>query len=170
MGKPRKPLRPIRVEGETAYVELTQGLEAQIDASDIDLVSGKNWYALRNRNVVYAATSVSLGGGRDATIYMHKVLSGFALTDHADGNGLNNRRANLRDATPSDNAKNRRRQANNTSGFKGVAFHKRIGLWQARIGTNRKRVHLGYYATPEEAHAHYLAASKDIHGQFARGA
>lgn len=164
----RKPLRPVRIQGDVAYVQLTQGYEAIIDAVDVPLVRGRNWYALRNRNAVYAATTVRQADGREKTIYMHTVLSGFGQTDHKDRDGLNNRRANLRDATDSQNAMNRRRQANNSTGFKGVSLHKRIGLYQARISANRTRIHLGYFETPQMAHAAYLAAAKKIHGEFGR--
>jgi len=164
----RKPLRTIRIQGDVAFVPLTQGYEAVIDAADVPLIYGRNWYALCNRNAVYAATTARQPDGREKTIYMHTVLSGYGQTDHKDRNGLNNRRSNLRDATVSQNAMNRRRQANNSSGFKGVSFHKRIGLYQARISAHRTRTHLGYFETPQMAHAAYLAAAKEIHGEFGR--
>lgn len=52
------------------------------------------------------------------------------------------------------------RYANNTSGFRGVSFHKRTGKWQAYISVNRKQFHIGLYDTPEEAHEAYIAAAK----------
>ena len=49
--------------------------------------------------------------------------------DHKDGDGLNNRLANLRDVTNQENAKNQRTHSDNTSGHTGVSFHKQSGRW-----------------------------------------
>ena len=90
--------------------------------------------------------------------------------DHADGNPSNNRPANLREATRSQNNCNRRMQSNNTSGFKGVYLNKRIGRWHARIKVDGRFVSLKYHKTPEAAGEAYLAAVKTYHGNFAPGA
>lgn len=88
--------------------------------------------------------------------------------DHIDGNGQNNDPANLRLATRSGNMQNRGAYQNNTSGFKGVGWHKKTQKWQARIRHNWKRYALGYFDTPEEAHAAYVRAAEELHGEFAR--
>ena len=85
------------------------------------------------------------------------------MTDHVNGNRADNRLANLRHATFSQNAANRKAPTTNTSCFKGVCFHQRIGKWQ-------KRHHLGYFDTAEAAHAAYCAAAQKYHGRFARAA
>lgn len=88
-------------------------------------------------------------------LMLHHFLMGTppdgSLVDHRDGDGLNNQRSNLRFATHSQNAQNRKHQANNTSGHRGVSWHKRLNKWQVRCGTDGQRRHLGYYDDLEEA-------------------
>lgn len=88
--------------------------------------------------------------------------------DHRDGNSLNNRRANLRLATHAQNQHNRKAYATNTSGYKGVSYYRPTGKWVARIELKGKCKGLGYFFTPEAAHAAYIAAAKELHGEFAR--
>jgi len=90
--------------------------------------------------------------------------------DHRDLNKRNNRYDNLRPASNSANGANRPRLANNSSGFKGVCFHKHTRKWVAQITHHRSVHHIGYFPTPEEAHAAYAAAAKVFHGEFARAA
>lgn len=90
--------------------------------------------------------------------------------DHIDGDPQNNRLTNLREATVSQNQANARRRANNTSGFKGVNFHKRGRKWQARIRVNGKSLYLGFFDSREAAHAAYVAAARELFGEFARAA
>lgn len=90
------------------------------------------------------------------------------VIDHINGNRLDNRIENLRQATTSLNAANCGRRAHNTSGFKGVSKCKQTGLWAAGITVRGKRTNLGRYSTPEEAHAVWLSAATEAHGEFAR--
>jgi hypothetical protein len=90
-------------------------------------------------------------------------------TDHRDLDRTNNRWSNLRRATRSANSANRRRLRNNTSGFKGVHHdHRRSGRWVARICKDGRTHHLGRFATPQAAHAAYVAAARELFGEFAR--
>lgn len=84
--------------------------------------------------------------------------------DHINGIKSDNRIANLRLATVAENNRNRGRQSNNTSGFKGVIFHK--GKWNARVQHMGKRHCLGAYDSREEASAVYEAAAKQMFGEF----
>lgn len=88
--------------------------------------------------------------------------------DHKDGNSLNNCWDNLRPATQSENSANSRISKNNSTGFKGVMFHKVNGYYTATITKQRHKQHLGCFSTPEEAHTAYVAASKKHFGEFAR--
>ena len=91
-----------------------------------------------------------------------------AQIDHIDGDGLNNRWANLRLATISQNLQNSRLHRDSNSGFKGVSYHKASGLWRSRIGVSGSTRSLGYFSTAKEAHVAYCAAAKDHFGEFAR--
>ena len=88
--------------------------------------------------------------------------------DHADLDRANNRWANLRLATFSQNGCNRRRRSDATSRFKGVVFHKQHKRWWARIRFEGKMKSLGTYATEVEAGRAYADAARRIHGEFAR--
>lgn len=90
--------------------------------------------------------------------------------DHRDLDRSNNRWANLRIATQSQNSANAPLTCRNTSGFKGVSFEKRRGLYQAYIGVSGRQVNLGYFKTAEEAHAAYKIAATKHFGEFARAA
>jgi hypothetical protein len=86
--------------------------------------------------------------------------------DHRDLDKANNAWANLREATNSQNQANK--TGRNSTGFKGV--YKDHNRFKAMISVNGKQIHLGNRSTPEEAHALYVAAANDIHGEFARSA
>lgn len=87
--------------------------------------------------------------------------------DHIDADPHNNQINNLRLANKSTNGMNRGPQRNNTTGFKGVCRHGRGGF-TAQITKDGKSKYLGYFKTPEEAHAAYAAASELYHGTFGR--
>jgi hypothetical protein len=89
-------------------------------------------------------------------------------TDHIDGIRLNNSFSNLREATPSENLRNRGRPSNNTSGHKGVTWERSTGKWKARIKTHGKVVLLGRFVRIEDAAAAYANAARELHGEFAR--
>jgi hypothetical protein len=87
-------------------------------------------------------------------ISMHRLIlkcNDEMIVDHIDGNPLNNRRYNLRGVYPKQNAINQKLQSNNTSGHKGVHWHKGINKWIANIGVDNKLIHLGYFINIEDA-------------------
>lgn len=88
--------------------------------------------------------------------------------DHANCDPRDNRIDNLRLSTSSENAMNKFRYKNNTSGFKGASWYAPLNKWAAKIRVDKKLIHLGYHETPEAAHAAYCAAAKKYHGDFAR--
>ena len=88
--------------------------------------------------------------------------------DHIDNSRTNNIIENLRWATRSENSHNRTKQCNNTSGYKGVNFHKRKQKYQASIRLNGKCIHLGYYKSAEEASEAYKNKAIELHKEFAK--
>lgn len=88
--------------------------------------------------------------------------------DHKDGNPSNNAISNLRLATRSQNQFNRRKQRNNTSGFKGVYWIGHMNKWLAKAVVRGKQHHLGYFHDAKEAHAAYCEGIKRLHGEYGR--
>lgn len=171
-----KQIRPIRVECNIAYVTLTKGYEAVIDASDVPLIGKWDWSAIISRRpdgslrAVYARRGVRLNGGNNA-VYMHRVIGGpmgLDETDHKDGDGLNNRRSNLRNVTRTQNSYNGRTRVDNTSGFKGVGWDESNQRWRARIKTGGKEHTLGYFICRAAAAVAYARASSELHGEYGR--
>ena len=159
-----RTVRPIRIEGNIAYVPLTQGREAIIDAESIEIISGKNWCAHKIRNTIYAATNVN-----GKTRHMHKFIMPHVdkmVVDHANGDGLDNRKSNLRYCTISENAFNQKVRSDNKSGFKGVYFSSTYKKWTSEIYVNKKKIHLGRYNTKDEAAKAYKKASLELHKCF----
>jgi hypothetical protein len=143
--------RPI-VDGEIARVPLTQGKVAIIDAGDADLVSQHIWAAARAKRDRYYAQASLAGNG---VIAMHRLLiepPDDMLVDHIDGDGLNNRRANLRPCTNSQNLQNLSSlRSNNQSGWMGVGYRADRGRWRAYVKSGGKFRHLGYFDTALDA-------------------
>lgn len=87
--------------------------------------------------------------------------------DHINRDGHDNRKANLRIATPAENMCNRRRSKANTTGYIGVMFNKLAGRYRAYIYKDRRNIHLGYFSTAEEAAKARDEKAKELHGEFA---
>lgn len=92
------------------------------------------------------------------------------FVDHVNCDRTDNRWSNLRDASPSQNARNIGKRRDNKSGFKGVSFHNRAGRYRAEIRVKGRTRHLGLFNTPQEASKAYEAAAKSLAGEFARAA
>lgn len=102
---------------------------------------------------------------RLAWLYVHgEFPSGYI--DHKDGDGLNNRMENLRAATPSDNQCNRKPDARNTSGVRGVTWSKAACKWMAQIAKGGRNHYLGLFADIKDAEAAVTKARQELHGEF----
>lgn len=142
-----------------AEIRLTQSKIAFVDDADLPLLEGRSWCAQRTRHHWYA---VSKG------VTMHRLLMGAPglQVDHIDGDGLNNRRSNLRIGTNSQNQANRRR-AFGASRFKGVHHEKRGKPWKAAIKISGEKIHLGSFDDEAEAARAYDRAALEHFGEFA---
>ena len=148
------------------------GRVALVDEEDYDLVMQYRWHifeiARRGRlHGPYATARIKCEDGSWRDAWMHTLLTGWPLTDHVDGNGLNNHRSNLRAATNAQNVRNGRPRGG-TSQFKGVTWYRARRKWHAAIMLNGKRHHLGYFTDEVEAARAYDAAAVRLHGEFAR--
>jgi hypothetical protein len=157
----------IVLEGDVARVELTSGLWATIDAADVPLVEGVAWsVSSATRENRYATRSVNRGGVR-TNIQMHRLILASPAemaVDHINGDGLDNRRANLRLCSHAENMRNKR--GANKLGAKGVHQHGR--KFYATIERDGERKRVGPFDTVEEAGAAYAEMARYLHGDFAR--
>ena len=152
------------------YIPLTRGYFAIIDPEDFELVGFHNWQSLVEPHATYATRPKPYVNGKYAgALRMHRVIMGVddpnILVDHIDGNGLNNRRKNLRIVSNAENTFNRKRRIGGTSKYKGVV--RRDDRWVAAIYPDGKNIHLGTFMTEEAAAQAYNEAAKKYHGQFA---
>lgn len=137
----------------------TAGRRVRISREDLWTFAGRRWrVSLSSDGRPYLrATS----GRRE---YFHRVVCpGGDVTDHRNGDTLDNRRENLRPASRSENAINCRPRRDGT-GFRGVSPSG--GRWRARITVGGRRVHLGTFGTPGEARDAYASASRSHHGEW----
>jgi hypothetical protein len=154
-------------------IALTRGLSAIVDEDDFEDLSRFMWQAVPYGTNVYASRHAKNAEGRNSTILMHRHLLGLEpgdrCVDHVDGNGLNNKRENLRIVSKKENAWNRTRKApGGSSRIKGVS---RDGLrWRARITKEGKTITLGTFDTEESAGAAYEKAARDMFSVFASSA
>lgn len=155
-------------------VPLSRGMVALVDDEDYDrVIAMGKWSAEPGAYTFYARKNLyqrgSGRGGKLTSLLMHAFLTGWPRTDHVNGNGLDNQRANLRQATHGQNMANKRLYRNNTSGFKGVTRNTGTGRpWRGQIKADGKHFNLGNYDTPEAAAKAYDDAARELFGEFAR--
>lgn len=149
-----------------AFISLTDGLTAIVDVDDYPLVAGKKWKVEKagdiGERIFYAVTGI-------AHLSMHRLIAGVLGVDHRNGDGLDNRRCNLRTCTQQQNTYNKRKTTRPcTSQYKGVRYHSRGKSFLACIAANGKREHLGSFKDEEAAARAYDAKARELHGEFAR--
>lgn len=144
-------------------IPLTRGRVALVDEGDFDALAAFTWQASHG----YAKRCMP--GASKLGIFMHRQIMGAEpgqIVDHASGDTLDNRRRNLRFATPSQSSANRRTRAG-VSGFRGVFYSAPVSQWAAKITVNYRQIHLGRFETPIEAARRYDEAAREHHGEFA---
>jgi hypothetical protein len=122
-------------------------------------LGSRGYVAIKIDQVVHFAA-------RLAWQYVHGTTPRYI--DHINGNKIDNRLSNLRECSNAENIRNQRIHSNNSSGYKGVYWHKACQKWVAQIGVDRKIHSLGVFDTAENAAIAYDAAAKSHHGEFAK--
>lgn len=151
------------------------GRVACVDDEDYKFVMQYRWRvseraatATTRRRGPYAVTTIREVGHPPRTVGMHRLLTGWPLTDHIDHDGLNNQRYNLREATRRQNVQNSRGRIVKASRYKGVLWCRRRRMWEARIGLgDRKHRSLLFTGNQIEAAYAYDAAARELFGEFA---
>jgi hypothetical protein len=162
--KPRRVEPPKPPNDQIRYIPLTRGLHAIIDADDYEWLSQYKWYAGKSTVNTYARRHSSKG-----VVVMHRQIMNppkGMVVDHINGNGLDNRRCNLRICTPAENVRNRRKVACARSRFIGV-FPRR-NKWHAVVTHQRKTHFVGSFDDDVEAARARDRLALKLHGQFAR--
>lgn len=151
-------------------IRLSQNKIAKIDDADFSLISVHNWHAVEDHGNFYAYTNVKIDGKRTIR-QMHRLIMAAPKgiqVDHINGDGLDNRRSNLRLCTQTQNARNCRVRAVSKSKFKGILWVTKRGKWRARISAANKRLYSGYFDTEIAAAKRYDEMARKHHGDFAR--
>lgn len=170
----KRPVRQIEIPigPGIAFVPLTIGKVAMIDAIDIPKVEGFNWSTLRatkSKDIFYATRRNGIK--RVPVLIMHRVIADAPkgmLVDHKNGDSLDNRASNLRLCTHRENMWNSRRPKTNTTGYTGIS-RTSSGRWKAQIGHKGVFLFLGArFPTAEAAALAYDAKAKELRGEFAR--
>ncbi len=174
--KHSRPLVPHPTDPSLVLVPLTHGHWATIDAAHAIEIGRWNWHLVirqgRQPGRDKYAYRTQRKNKRYTSIGLHVEISrlcGVAgeTIDHINGNGLDCRMANMRAATKAQNCQNRFLPVNNSSGVKGVSWHKAEGKWAARVGHGKHRVTIGYFRELGDATKAICAAREAMHGEFA---
>jgi len=149
-------------EAEMKEIPLSKGKVALVDDSDYEWLNQWKWH--------YKHKDGAVRSTKATRIYMHRVVTQCPSeyeVDHINHDRLDNRRVNLRVCSHSQNQCNSAKLSSNTSGYKGVSWHKKVGKWQSKIGHRGKSYYLGLFSDPVDAALAYDAKARETFGEFA---
>lgn len=149
-------------------IDLGNNQFALVDFEDYEYLNELKWHIYKNGNHLYARSSF-YDNKKQKNILMHRLIlepKGKCI-DHINGNGLDNRKCNLRICERHQNALNRKKNINNSSGFKGVSWFKPSQKWRVQIGYKKVVYHIGSFINLIDAARAYNEAAIKYHGEFA---
>jgi len=153
---------------EFRRIKLTKGKYVIVDVEDYPKLAGYDWQLYESESKNFYAVRLD----RDKLVKMHREIMNDPaglFVDHKNGDGLDNRKKNLRIATRAQNQFNRRKtSAKTTSKYKGVHLYRKRNKYRAIIGCRGKRIFLGYFDNEIDAAKAYDEAAKKYHGEFAK--
>lgn len=150
-------------------IELKPGVYTKMDDESYELIKDKKLYYFSGKWGNPYCTVVIRVDGKRKVIPLHRIITScpkHMIVDHINGNGLDNRLENLRVCTKAQNMSNQKIHKNNKSGYKGVVRLKE-NTWEAKINSNKVRIHLGKFSSPQDAAMAYDKAARIYHGEFA---
>jgi hypothetical protein len=148
--------------GDHAIIKATNGEDILIDADLFDVLSTRKWHIRDGYAISYVTAK--------CIIAMHRAIANppdGMFTDHINRNRADNRRANLRVCSQTQNARNSKLRKDNTTGYKGVALAPEGDRYHAQIRVNNRPIWLGTHYTPVAAALAYDEAARKYHGEFA---
>lgn len=158
-------------------IELTQGKVALVDDEDFDFLNQWKWHAIKAANIFYAGRTVNaprVRGQRQESkvILMHRAIKCVenkdTHIDHADNDGLNNQKSNLRECTCGQNLSNRRKRINSKNTYFGVRQKKGRKNYEATIRHNGVVHYIGMFEQESEAAKAYNREAIKYKGEFAK--
>ena len=158
-------------------IPLSQGKVALVSPEDYHFLNQHKWCAQAAKHNHYAVRNAYISKGNYKRHHMHRVILSRMVgcellrteyCDHINGNGLDNRRENLRICTQTENNRNRRSQRGSSSQYKGVGWYKPAMKWQSYIRVDGKQQNLGLFTSEIEAAKAYDAVALKHFGRFAK--
>ncbi len=151
---------------------MSQPRYAKVDPADYKRLSKYEWFAIKKGKLYYVRRHAAGGKRKNGTlVYLHQEIIDVPkgmLIDHINHDGMDNRCANLRAATHSQNICHRRKRSDaKTSKYKGVSWRKDNHKWVARITFEKKGIHLGCFKNEIDAAREYDDAARKFHKEFA---
>lgn len=141
--KRSKKYNDYKLDGDYGIGYTLKNEEFWFDLEDYSKIKNCCWFINIDG---YVCTSID-----GEYITFHNFVTGYKITDHQNGIRHDNRKNNLRKATDMQNAMNRGKRSDNTSGYIGVSWDKRSDKWVAQIQFNKEKIHLGYFANIKDA-------------------
>lgn len=152
-------------------IPLTRGKYAIVDVEDYERLSRYKWYACEGGRGFYAVRSGTPVKGKRRSVKMHREVLRMPdglIIDHINHNGLDNRKSNLRAASPAQNSWNKRKQRGRYSSiYKGVHRDREKKKWVASIAKNNKAIKIGLFDDERDAARAYDAMAKKLFGEYA---
>jgi hypothetical protein len=149
-------------------IPLSRGKFATVDDEDFEKLSKYNWYC---NNYGYAVRGRRHADGvLPRCILMHREIMNTPIgmcVDHIDGDGVNNRKTNLRNCTRSSNGAHIIRKPRSSSGFYGVHWDINNNNWRVLIKFNGASIHIGRFSDLQEAVCARDVAATKLFGEFA---
>ena len=153
-------------------IPLTQGKFALVDDEDYERLVVDRWFAHKDgRNFYACRNGRDEESGKRTYMLMHRQILSVPHgieTDHISGDGLDNRKSNLRKCSKTQNVHNATIRLDNSSGYKGVSRATKSKKWQAQIRVDGKLIHLGLFTCLIKAAKIYDTAARKYFGEFAR--